>query len=101
MNKISFNNLCDAFVNIFVVQTFIELLCCMNPDTLGKAVRFFNHYDFDDVRGIGSVVRGFALSAATCIEQRKASVLPKKRRDFLGKNGFYRECSAKPFHSVQ
>lgn len=65
VHKITFIELCDAFVNIFVVQTLIEIVCCMNPLTLGNWVRFFNHYDSKTVAGIGSNVRGYALSAAT------------------------------------
>lgn len=63
--RITFNYLCDAFVNIFVIQTFIEIVACMNPSTVGAFVRVFNRFDPEKVTGIGSSVRGYALSAAT------------------------------------
>lgn len=64
IKQISFNEICDGYVNIFVAQTFIELIASMIKP-IGNAVRFFNHYDPSTVVGLGSRVRGYALSAAT------------------------------------
>ena len=52
------------FVYIFVTQTIIQLIVVSN-DTLGTVVLAFNHYEPDEVSGIGSNIRGKALSAAT------------------------------------
>ena len=64
-HKISFEELCTAFINIFIIQTLIECVAFMNPSTVGAFVRIFNRFDPEDLAGIGSNVRGFALSAAT------------------------------------
>lgn len=52
------------FVFIFVAQTIIQLIVVSN-ETLGNLILFFNHFDPDEVLGIGSGIRGKALSAAT------------------------------------
>lgn len=65
MHRIIFNYLCDAFVNIFVIQTFVEIVACMNPSTVGAFVRGFNRFDPEKVIDIGSSVSGYALSAPT------------------------------------
>lgn len=64
VKKISFDELCDGYINIFVVQTFIELIAS-SVKPIGNFIRFFNHYDPSIVVGLGSRVRGYALSAAT------------------------------------
>lgn len=64
VKKISFDRLCEVFINIFVIQTFIELIASMIPP-IGRVVRIFNHFDTKSVIGLGSRVRGYALSAAT------------------------------------
>ena len=64
-HKISFNELCNAFIHIFLVQTVIQCVAFLNPSTVGAFVRIFNRFDPDNLTGIGSNVRGFALSAAT------------------------------------
>ncbi len=64
-HKISFNTLCNAFINIFVIQTLIQCIAFLNPNTIGAFVRIFNKFDPTALSGIGSNVRGFALSAAT------------------------------------
>ena len=52
------------FVCIFVIQTIIQLIVVSN-DYLGNLILSFNRYDPDKVAGIGSNIRGKALSAAT------------------------------------
>ena len=64
-HKIPFNELCDAFINIFVLKTIIECVAFTNQSTVGAFVRHFNRFEADKLSGPGSNVRGFALSAAT------------------------------------
>lgn len=52
------------FVYIFLLQTIIQLIV-VNSDYLGEKILYFNHYEPDNVLGIGSGIRGKALSAAT------------------------------------
>ena len=52
------------FGYIFIVQTFIQIVVLLSP-TLSTAILEFNHYDPDIVVGLGSGIRGKALSAAT------------------------------------
>lgn len=65
VKNISFENVCKNFILIFVIQTFIEIIATSFPASIGKIVRFFNHFDPDTVIGLGDRVRGYALSAAT------------------------------------
>lgn len=64
-HKISFYELCNAFTNIFLVQTIIQCAAFTNQSTLGEFVRKFNRFEADKLTGPGANVRGFALSAAT------------------------------------
>lgn len=52
------------FGYIFIAQTFIQIVVLLSP-TLGTAILAFNRYDPDGVAGLGSGIRGKALSAAT------------------------------------
>ena len=63
-NGVTSNKVERFFVYIFVAQTIIQLIVVSN-DTLGTVVLAFNHYEPDEVSGIGSNIRGKALSAAT------------------------------------
>lgn len=65
VKEVAFNDVCHAFVNVFIIQTFIQIAGFLNPGTVGKILRVFNHYDPESVIGIGDRARGFALSAAT------------------------------------
>ena len=53
-----------TYVSIFLLQTLIQLLVINSP-SLAEAIRSFNKFDPDVITGIGSNVRGVALSAAT------------------------------------
>lgn len=64
-HKISFEELCNAFINIFIIQTVIQCIACALPTTIGAVVRKFNRFDSESVIGLGNRVRGWALSAAT------------------------------------
>lgn len=64
-HRVCFDELCNAFINIFLAQTVIQCVAFTQPSTVGTFVRLFNRFDSDKVLGIGSNVRGFALSAAT------------------------------------
>lgn len=64
-HKISFNELCEAFINIFIIQSIIQSVACINPTTVGAFIRKFNRYEASKVAMLGSNVRGWALSAAT------------------------------------
>lgn len=65
VKNISFEKLVKSFILIFVIQTFIEIIATTFPASVGRVVRFFNHFDPDSVIGLGDRVRGYALSAAT------------------------------------
>ena len=52
------------FVWIFVLQTLIQCIVLMSP-SLGELILYFNKFDTKAVQGIGSNIRGKALSAAT------------------------------------
>lgn len=52
------------FVNIFIVQTFIQFIVLSSPG-LTDFVRHFNRFNPEDLSGAGSDIRGVALSAAT------------------------------------
>ena len=54
----------NIFIRIFVVQTIIQLVVFSN-ETLSNLILAFNHYEPDNAVGLGSNVRGKALSAAT------------------------------------
>lgn len=65
VNDISFEKIVKSFIFIFIIQTFIEILATSFPSSMGKIVRYFNHFDPESVIGLGDRVRGYALSAAT------------------------------------
>jgi len=65
VKNISFDKVVKTFILIFVIQTFIELIATSFPNSAGKLVRLFNHFDPKSVIGLGDRVRGYALSAAT------------------------------------
>lgn len=65
IKNISFQKVVRSFIKIFIIQTFIELIATSFPSSIGKMVRFFNHFDPESVIGLGDRVRGYALSAAT------------------------------------
>lgn len=52
------------FVAIFVLQTVIQIVV-LNSPMLGEYILRFNHFDPEVISGIGSDIRGKALSAAT------------------------------------
>ncbi len=56
----------NSFVGIFVIQTIIQIIVFSSP-TLGELIIQFNHFDTNlaEAGGLGSKVRGKALSAAT------------------------------------
>lgn len=54
----------DAFVVVFVVQTIIQCIV-VSSESLSDTILYFNHYEPDRVIGLGSRIRGKALSAAT------------------------------------
>lgn len=58
------NKLEKIIIYIFVLQTLIQLVVVSN-DTLGNLILSFNHFEPEKVLGIGSNIRGKALSAAT------------------------------------
>lgn len=60
----TYDDIEKQFVNIFIVQTFIQIIVQLSP-TLTEIIRMFNRYDADASAGIGASVRGVALSAAT------------------------------------
>lgn len=60
----TYNDVEKQFVNIFVIQTFIQVIVQLSP-ALTDIVRMFNRFDANAVIGVGSSVRGVALSAAT------------------------------------
>jgi len=64
-HNITFDKLCNAFINIFIIQTIIQCIACASPNTIGLIVRKFNRFDTESVIGLGDRVRGWALSAAT------------------------------------
>lgn len=53
-----------CFISIFVVQTFIQLIV-LNSEFLSAAILPFNRFEPDGLSGMGSDIRGKALSAAT------------------------------------
>lgn len=65
VKDISFNQVCNSFIHIFIIQTISQVIVFLNQSTLAPIVRIFSHYDPDSVIGIGNNVRGVALSAAT------------------------------------
>lgn len=52
------------FVNIFLIQTFIQFIVLSSPN-LTDFIRQFNRFNPEDLSGTGSDIRGVALSAAT------------------------------------
>ena len=62
--KISFISVEQVFIWIFVLQTVIQIVVYLTP-SLGTAILEYNHFEPDSVVGLGSAVRGKALSAAT------------------------------------
>lgn len=62
--KLSYVDIERSFISIFVLQTIIQVVVYLSP-TLGLAILEYNHFDPEQVIGIGSDVRGKALSAAT------------------------------------
>lgn len=65
VKNISFEKIVKSFIFIFIIQTFIEIVATSFPSSIGKVVRYFNHFDPESVIGLGDRVRGYALSAAT------------------------------------
>lgn len=63
-NKYSFDDIENAFIIIFIIQTIIQLIV-VNNDFLGEKILTFNHFEPEKVLGPGSKIRGKALSAAT------------------------------------
>ena len=63
-NNISSEEIEIVFIWIFVIQTIIQVIVYLSP-SLGTAILEYNHFDPESVIGIGSGVRGKALSAAT------------------------------------
>lgn len=63
-NKFSFEEVENAFIVIFIIQTIIQLIV-VNNDFLGEKILAFNHFEPEKVLGPGSKIRGKALSAAT------------------------------------
>lgn len=63
-NNYSRRDVEHCFVGIFVIQTIIQIIVFSSP-YLGEIILKFNHFDPEEVVGIGSNVRGKALSAAT------------------------------------
>lgn len=63
-NQFTVDEVESVFVYIFVAQTIIQLIVVSN-DSLGNLILSFNRYDPDRVVGLGSNIRGKALSAAT------------------------------------
>ena len=64
INNVTHNKVERYFVFIFVLQTIIQVIV-VNSSYLSDLILQFNHFDPDSVIGIGSGVRGKALSAAT------------------------------------
>lgn len=62
--KITYKELERDFIKIFIWQTLIQLVV-VNSKVLGDVILYFNHFDPTIVVGIGSNIRGKALSAAT------------------------------------
>lgn len=62
--KIDFHQIELYYVYIFVLQTIIQLIV-VNNSQLGELIIRFNHYEPENVVGLGSGIRGKALSAAT------------------------------------
>ena len=62
--KIGYETTERYFIYIFLLQTIIQLIV-VNSDYLGEMILYFNHFEPDKVQGIGSGIRGKALSAAT------------------------------------
>lgn len=60
----TYKNVEECFVWIFVVQTLIQCIVLMSP-VLSEKILYFNKFDPEAVLGIGSNIRGKALSAAT------------------------------------
>ena len=63
-HKLDYTDIEKTFISIFVAQTIIQIIVYLSP-SLGQAILEYNHYDPEIVVGIGSAVRGKALSAAT------------------------------------
>ncbi|MBD5220005.1 MAG: hypothetical protein HDS72_07235 [Bacteroidales bacterium] len=64
IKSIPYSEVEKGFISIFILQTIIQIVVYLTP-SLGNAILEYNHYDPDSVVGIGSGVRGKALSAAT------------------------------------
>lgn len=62
--NVSFEKIEKYYVYIFILQTIIQLIV-VNNAFLGEKILYFNHFEPDNVTGIGSGIRGKALSAAT------------------------------------
>lgn len=62
--NVSFEKIEKYYIYIFVLQTIIQVIV-VNNEYLGEKILLFNHYEPDNVVGIGSGIRGKALSAAT------------------------------------
>ena len=54
----------NIFINIFIIQSIIQIIV-LNSDYLSQVILTFNRFEPEKVIGIGSKVRGKALSAAT------------------------------------
>lgn len=63
-HQLTYREIEQTFIWIFVLQTIIQIIVFLSP-TLSDAILEYNHFDPDIVIGIGSGVRGKALSAAT------------------------------------
>lgn len=61
---VSHDDIEHYYVYIFLLQTIIQLIV-VNNSYLGEKILFFNHYVPEKVVGVGSGIRGKALSAAT------------------------------------
>ena len=63
-SNISFGEVESMYINIFIVQTIIQLIV-VNNNYLSEIILTFNHFQPENVLGPGSNIRGKALSAAT------------------------------------
>lgn len=61
---VSYQHVERMFIVIFIVQTIIQLIV-LQSRVLGEMILHFNHFEPEKVLGIGSNIRGKALSAAT------------------------------------